>query len=155
MIKYEVLPQFKNIYADKQVKKYDDDAGFDLRFAKYIPNSVEIEQNRKTMWIYPDLIRIATGVNFEIPKGHVGLILDRSSVATKGLQVSGGVIDSGYYNEENGIVVVFHNIHNNEYYNLGDRIAQLIIVPVLNQFIEGTVEKGERGSNGFGSTGVK
>lgn len=96
-----------------------------------------------------------TGLSVEIPAGFVGLLFPRSSVYKTGLSMvnSVGVIDSDYRGE---IKVMFYDTHSSEgLYNIGDRVAQLMIVPIPSvQFeeVEELTETG-RGTGGFGSTG--
>ena len=92
----------------------------------------------------------------ELPKGYVGLICARSGLACKrGLAPANkvGVIDSDYRGE---FIVALHN-HGNESQTVipGDRVAQLLIVPVLTPAYETCDEltDTERASGGFGSTG--
>ena len=99
---------------------------------------------------------IPTGLAMEIPKGCAGLIYARSSLGTKrGLAPANkvGVIDSDYRGE---IAVVLHN-HSQETQTIapGERIAQLIITPVITPVYEEAEEltDTDRGAGGFGSTG--
>lgn len=99
---------------------------------------------------------IPTGIALEIPKGCAGLIYARSGLACKkGLAPANkvGVIDSDYRGQ---VVVVLHN-HGTETQILehGDRIAQLVITPVLTPVYEEVKELSSsgRGAGGFGSTG--
>lgn len=101
---------------------------------------------------------IPTGIALEVPKGCAGLIYARSGMACKrGLAPANkvGVIDSDYRGE---IVVVLHN-HGNAPQKVenGERIAQLIITPVLTPAYEEAQEltQSDRGTGGFGSTGSK
>ncbi len=102
-------------------------------------------------------VKIPTGIAIEIPHRNIaGLIFPRSGLATKhgiSLANSVGVIDSDYKGE---IIIVVLNQGEQAYIiNPGDRIAQLVFVPVFDVVIE-EVEKlacSERGSGGFGSTG--
>lgn len=99
---------------------------------------------------------IPTGIALEIPTGYAGLIFARSSLGTKrGLAPANkvGVIDSDYRGE---IQVVLHN-HSSQcqFVEPGERIAQIVIVPV---YTPGFVQVDElsdtlRGEGGFGSTG--
>jgi dUTP pyrophosphatase len=109
----------------------------------------------------PDFIEYGTGIAVEIPAGHVGLLFTRSSVTKKSMMLknSVGVIDSNYRGE---IKLRFAKINvepilffGDQFYYKGDRIGQLVIVPIPT--IE-LVEKEElsdsnRGNGGFGSTG--
>lgn len=99
---------------------------------------------------------IPTGLAMEVPKGYAGLVFARSSMGAKrGLAPANkvGVIDSDYRGE---IRVVLHN-HGKVAQRIepGDRIAQFLIVPVLNPIYEevAALSDTERGSGGFGSTG--
>lgn len=97
-----------------------------------------------------------TGLAMEIPEGYVGLIFPRSSISktAHSLRNAVGVIDSGYRGE---IMMKFDiNIHNSPVYNVGDRIAQIIIMPYPQIEFEEVFElaDSERGSGGFGSTGT-
>lgn len=91
---------------------------------------------------------VKTGVTADIPPGHVGLVMGRSSLARKGVGVLGGVIDSGYTGEI--IVLLTLHQHGTLPFDEGDKIAQLVVVP-LSFYIPGAVS--ERGARGFGSTG--
>ena len=100
---------------------------------------------------------ISTGLALQIPEGCAGLIYARSGLACKqGLAPANkvGVIDSDYRGE---VVVVLHN-HGLEERTVtgGDRIAQLIVTPVLTPAFEAVTEldASERGEGGFGSTGI-
>lgn len=99
------------------------------------------------------VIKVPTGIHVAVPKGHVGLIMDRSSMGSKGITVLGGVIDSDYRGE---LKVMLLNTGNTiMQFHRGDRVAQMIVVPcVQNSVVVESLEATERGSNGFGSTGV-
>lgn len=99
---------------------------------------------------------IPTGLAMEIPKGCAGLIYARSGLACKrGLAPANkvGVIDSDYRGE---FIVALHN-HGDETQTVshGERVAQLIITPVLTPaYIESDcLSNTERAAGGFGSTG--
>ena len=98
-------------------------------------------------------ITYRTGLAIEIPDGYVGLLFPRSSVYKKGqlLANSVGVIDSGYRGE---IMLKFTKSINR--YESGDRVGQIIILPFPQIEFEEVKELSEtnRGSGGFGSTGV-
>lgn len=101
--------------------------------------------------------KIPTGIALEIPAQHiVGLLFPRSGLATKhGISLANavGVIDSDYKGE---IIVAVHNQSDSEYtITPGERIAQLIFLPVYQAILEPIPQLGEssRGTGGFGSTG--
>lgn len=99
---------------------------------------------------------IPTGLAMEIPKGCAGLICARSGLACKrGLAPANkvGVIDSDYRGE---FIVALHN-HGSESQTVlpGDRVAQLLIVPVFTPAYElcDELTDTQRAGGGFGSTG--
>ena len=99
---------------------------------------------------------IPTGLAMELPRGCAGLIYARSGLACKrGLAPANtvGVIDSDYRGE---FIVALHNHGDAEQtVSNGERIAQLIITPVLTPAYEetGRLSDTDRGMGGFGSTG--
>ena len=103
-----------------------------------------------------ETVFIPTGIALEVPKGCAGLVYARSGLACKrGLAPANkvGVIDSDYRGE---ITVVLHN-HGSVSQTIenGERIAQLIITPVLQPSYEvaDQLSDTERAAGGFGSTG--
>lgn len=103
-----------------------------------------------------ETVFIPTGIALEVPKGCAGLVYARSGLACKrGLAPANkvGVIDSDYRGE---VKVALHN-HGRQAQtvNPGERVAQLLITPVLTPAYEEAEEltDTERGACGFGSTG--
>lgn len=99
---------------------------------------------------------VPTGIALEVPKGCAGLIYARSSMGTKrGLAPANkvGVIDSDYRGEVR--VVLLNHSKLPQTVEPGERVAQLIITPVLTPVYEecGDLTETCRGSGGFGSTG--
>jgi dUTP pyrophosphatase len=123
----------------------DGDAGMDLVATSIISNT-------------STQITYGLGIALEIPKGFVGLIFPRSSVRKTRLMLSNcvGVVDSGYRGE---LQATFNKINNDSVsendYKVGDRIAQIMIIPHPDiQFEEADeLSDTERGEGGFGSTG--
>jgi dUTP pyrophosphatase len=103
-------------------------------------------------------ITYGIGLALEIPFGFVGLIFPRSSVRKTRLMLSNcvGVVDSGYRGE---LQVTFNKVNQNSIaendYKIGDRIAQIMIIPHPEIEFEEANELSdtERGEGGFGSTG--
>lgn len=101
-------------------------------------------------------VKVPTGLAMAIPEGYVGLIFARSGLATKhGLTPANcvGVIDSDYRGE---ILVGLQNSGDSQFtVQPGDRIAQLMIAPVIQASIQMVDELDDtaRGAGGFGSTG--
>lgn len=98
-------------------------------------------------------IKYNFGLSFEIPVGYVGLVFPRSSCYKQKQLLSNcvGVIDSGYRGEVSAIMIGYAD----EKYNVGDRAAQIIIMPYPEIEFEVVEELSEtnRGNNGYGSTG--
>jgi len=117
------------------------DAGMDLYAASFA-----IDQNNNYVF--------GTGLAMEIPEGYVGLSIPRSSNSktAHSLRNAVGVVDSGYRGE---IMMKYDiNTHNSPVYEIGDRIAQIIIMPYPQIEFEEVFElsKTQRGKGGFGST---
>ncbi len=127
--------------AYKPMRAHDSDAGFDL-FA------------REDVALSPDKIfKVDTGVHVLIPEGYVGLILPRSSYNCAGVATPTGVIDAGYTGSISVFLVSKYDLRIFK----GNRIAQLVIVPLPDvHLVEGDVTgvKSERGLGGFGSSGA-
>jgi dUTP pyrophosphatase len=104
-----------------------------------------------------DRASIGTGIALEIPEGHAGLVLPRSGLAARygiALVNAPGLIDAGYRGE---IRVLLLNTDRTRTFEVapGDRIAQLVIVPVETPAIVevDALAVSERGAAGFGSSG--
>lgn len=131
-------------------KAHPTDAGLDLTCTNI---TSEVNECGQFVLVYH------IGIAVEIPVGYVGLIFQRSSVYKKSLTLTNavGVVDSGYRGE---ILLKFKNTSGDSIpavYNIGDRIAQLIIMPypeIEPVFVEDLSES-ERGENGFGSSDNK
>ncbi|MDQ3981494.1 MAG: dUTP diphosphatase [Actinomycetota bacterium] len=100
---------------------------------------------------------IATGIAVEIPAGYAGFVHARSGRALRdGLALvnAPGLIDSGYRGEVKVIVV---NLDPTDVVHIarGDKIAQLVVQPVVSAELEEVddLDRTERGAGGFGSTG--
>jgi dUTP pyrophosphatase len=117
----------------------------------------------------PTQITYGLGIALEIPNGFVGLVFPRSSIRKTGLELSNsvGVIDSGYRGE---LQATFNKVFGgdgmydemkvkemqpNEFYKVGDRVVQIMIIPYPSIEFEETdkLSDTERGDGGFGSTG--
>lgn len=129
-------------WAFKPTRAHKEDAGLDLR----TPIGVVIEPRTS--------IVIDTGVHVEIPHGCAGVLISKSGLNVKNGIISTGLIDEGY---TGSIIVKLFN-HGNKEVEIpaGGKISQLVIIPVLQPTIEyvDKIDGGERGSNGFGSTGI-
>lgn len=102
-----------------------------------------------------EYIEYSTGISIELPEGYAGFVFPRSSVSNYGLMLSNavGIVDHGYSGE---IMCRFRVTDWENVYNVGDRIAQLIIMPFPHIEWEEVEElnKSDRGNKGHGSTGL-
>lgn len=123
------------------IRAHADDAGLDLRS----PVDVIIKPRASVL--------IDTGIHVEIPSGYVGMIKSKSGLMVNHHIVTDGTVDAGY---TGSIRVMLFN-HGSWHYNInaGDKIAQLVIMPIITPEIEFVDRLGEteRGSDGFGSSG--
>ena len=100
---------------------------------------------------------VPTGIAVAIPRGFGGFVQPRSGLAAKHgitLTNSPGLIDSNYRGE---IIVILQNTGQDDFIiRVGDRIAQLVIMPVEHAEFEAVevLPESERGEGGFGSSGV-
>lgn len=122
-------------------KAHPEDAGFDLmaRAGQIVPAQGSA--------IFD------TGVHIEIPSGYVGFLKSKSGLNVKHGITSEGVIDAGY---TGSICVKLYNNSRIAYLvDKGDKISQLIILPIYNGELEvvDSLDETARGNNGFGSTG--
>jgi len=123
------------------------DAGADLVASE----AVRLEPGRRAV--------VGTGVSIALPEGFAAFVVPRSGLAAKhGITVvnSPGTVDAGYRGE---IKVTLLNTDAENHYDIavGDRIAQLIVMPVARaRFIPvATLPGSVRGDGGFGSTGYQ
>lgn len=122
-------------------RAHDTDAGLDLKS----PRNYYLRPN--------DSVTIDTGVHIQLPPGTAGILVAKSGLNVNKDITSTGLIDEGY---TGSIRVKLYN-HGNmaNWLMKGDKISQLVIVPVLYENIElvDELEETERGDNGFGSSG--
>jgi dUTP pyrophosphatase len=94
-----------------------------------------------------------TGVHIELPRNTVGFLKSKSGLNVKYGITNEGVIDVGY---TGSIKVKLYNNSGRDYLvNRGDKISQLVILPLITLELEevDSLEETERGDNGFGSSG--
>lgn len=122
-------------------RAHDTDAGADLR----TPERFILRANSHKV--------IDTGVHVEIPSGYAGFIKSKSGLMANDGIIVDGLIDAGF---DGSIHVCMFNLSRAyKVFEAGDKIAQLVIKEVeLPEFIQvEQIEGGERGAQGFGSTG--
>lgn len=169
--------KIKKLHPNAIIPKYSKigDAGLDLTAVSKEYYTILGEKTIDSIKSLEDLsesigyIEYAIGLSIEIPEGYVGLVFPRSSISNKHLLLcnSVGVIDSGYRGEIKCRFTwpnltdaqcpsnpIFYAQESIEEYNVGDRVAQLIIIPYPSVELEEVEElsSSERGETGFGST---
>ena len=116
-------------------------AGIDLRLSSIIKSDHGV-------------MTLGLGVAVEIPENHFGMLAVRSSIGAKGLTMTNsvGIIDSDYRGELMMKCTFQHRGYN--FPEMGERIAQLIVMPYLKTEIEIVEELTDtvRGDGGYGST---
>jgi dUTP pyrophosphatase len=127
-------------------RAHDDDAGLDLHAAE----SARIPPGGR--------VSVGTGLAVAIPEGHAGLVLPRSGLAIKrGVTLANapGLIDPGYRGE---VRVLLLNTDQSSAFECGpgDRIAQLLLVPIAaaSPVEADELDSSTRGAGGFGSSGI-
>lgn len=122
-------------------RAHDTDAGADIR----TPEGFTLKAHGSEI--------VATGVHVELPAGTVGMLKSKSGLNTRYGIVSEGVIDEGFSGE---IIVKLYNLSDHDYlFQRGDKITQLVVMPVHYVTYEQVdeIQSGERGTDGYGSTG--
>lgn len=140
--------------AKMPTRAHETDAGYDL----YAPMPVTVPRSEGAVTPHTVVIDIGsviidTGVHIEIPKGYVGFVKSKSGLNVNHGLTAEGVIDSGY---TGSIRVKLYNHTIKDYtFNEGDKIAQLVLLPIITPELEevDSLEETERGNGGFGSTG--
>lgn len=131
------------------IRAHPSDAGLDLHY--YTPAEVDVSLTPGASHGFE------TGLKIALPKRHVGLIYVRSSLGAKKnvtLSNSVGVIDADYRGEL--IVFLTNNGTEDVTINHGDRVAQLVISPIITPAVKvvDALDETVRGDGGFGSTGA-
>jgi dUTP pyrophosphatase len=134
-----------NERATLPTRAHDNDAGLDL----YAAESARLAPGAR--------VRVGTGLAVRIPEGVGGLVLPRSGLALRhGITLvnSPGLIDPGYRGEVQ--VLLLNTDPTREFQiSVGDRIAQLLLVPVVHAspLQADALDESTRGEGGFGSSG--
>ena len=136
-----------NIYVEKGAylpeRAHKTDAGLDIKARE---NRL-IKAHRGAL--------LHTGLHVQLPHGTAGLLVSKSGLNVKHGITSTGLIDEGYTGE---IMVKLYNNSDESYLvQAGDKISQLVVIPVLYEdihFVDSIDADTDRGSQGFGSTGL-
>ena len=130
-----------------------DDGAFVPTRAHEADAGLDLYAREKTIVLAKESATFDTGVHIELPPDTVGFIKSKSGLNVKHGLLSEGVIDEGY---TGSICVKLYNHSGKDYVvNRGDKISQLVILPIVKPELEivDSLESTERGDNGFGSSG--
>lgn len=140
MIKVKFIKLWRNATTPRRGSAFA--AGYDLTAIDY-KKEVDFAGD---VWVY------STGIAVELPPGYCGLLMPRSSICRTGAVMCNGVglLDEDYRGE-----ITFKFYGACKPYNVGERIGQLVIMPVPAVEFEQVEALGEteRGAGGYGSTG--
>jgi len=142
--------QIKKLSPAVSIPKYETPGSSGMDVAAYIKNNIIIYPGENAL--------VATGFSLSIPVGYEIQIRPRSGLAAKkNITVlnTPGTIDADYRGE---IKVILVNLGKDKFIiENGDRIAQMVVCPVIQANLEEVKELShtKRGSGGFGSTGTK
>lgn len=135
-----------NIYVEKGAyapyRAHKTDAGLDIR-------------SRETRLVKAHSSALFhTGLHVQLPHGTAGLLVSKSGLNVNHGITSTGLIDEGYTGEI--LVKLYNNSDENYLVHAGDKISQLVVIPVLYEdihIVDSLDENTERGDKGFGSSG--
>ena len=142
--------QIKKLSTSVSIPKYETRGSSGMDIAAYIENIIIINPGEKAL--------VSTGFSIAIPEGYEVQIRPRSGLAAKkNITVlnTPGTIDADYRGE---IKVILINLGKEKFIiKNGERIAQMVVCPVVQAYLEEVNEltNTDRGSGGFGSTGTK
>lgn len=95
--------------------------------------------------------RVPLGIGLKIPDGFLGFIAPRSSMASKGVTAELAPIDSGYRGEVHAILT--NNTSEHFEVQKGDKVAQLLVQPIILATFVYNLSSDKRNNGAFGSTG--
>lgn len=123
-------------------RAHSTDAGLDL----YTPEEFTVQGKDSEV--------IDTGVHIAIPVGYVGFVKSKSGLMVKNDITTDGTVDAGYTGSIK--VKLFNHGFDDKYFLPGQKIAQLVILPIITPELDlvDELEDTERGTGGFGSTGL-
>lgn len=120
-----------------KVSEYDNDAGIDIRLKEELtiaPHSTST---------------VGCGFGLKLPAGVMAQIITRSSISKQNITIGNAPIDASYTGEIH--MMVSNNSDKELSFKRGDRLAQLVVIPIINFKLVDSLKT--RGSNGLGSSG--
>ena len=137
-MKIEVI-KYSALDLNEMIKEsdYDNDAGIDIRLKEKIviaPHST---------------VTVGCGFGLKLPTGVMAQVITRSSISKQNITIGNAPIDASYTGEIH--MMVSNNSENFVYFDKGERLAQLVIIPIINFKLVDSLKL--RGQNGLGSSG--
>lgn len=130
-------------YENLPKRAHNNDAGADVHVCLHDTDKILVRPNTT--------VKIPLGLGLVLPDGYAAYVFPRSGLSSQGIVCELPPIDSGYRGEIHAIVTNCSN--EPKYIENGDRIGQLVIMPVVvADFVTDT--GAERGTGAFGSTGI-
>jgi len=138
----------KKLNSSVQLPSYKTNGASGMDLMAYIENSINLEPGKSCL--------VPTGLSVAFPKEYEIQIRPRSGLAAKNnvsVLNTPGTIDSDYRGEIK--IILFNHGSENFIINNNDRVAQMVLTPIVKMDLEETTELPEsiRGEGGFGSTG--
>ena len=134
-------------------RAYETDAGLDLYCLEDVTiyPTYQLDDRGNLEDNFPRIVK--TGIAIQLTDGHYGHICEKSGLASRGIKVGGGIIDSSYTGE---VKVIMYNLTASTFkFEKGQKVAQLIIQSCIQPEIEivDNLEETDRSDSGFGSSG--
>lgn len=122
-------------------RAHSTDAGLDL----FTPEEFTVQGKNSAV--------VDTGVHIAIPSGYVGFVKSKSGLMVKNDITTDGTVDAGYTGSIK--IKLFNHGYDDKHFLRGQKIAQLVILPIITPELElvSDLEETDRGTGGFGSTG--
>ena len=137
-MKIEVI-KYSTLDLNEMIKEsdYDNDAGIDIRLKEKIviaPHST---------------VTVGCGFGLKLPAGVMAQVITRSSISKQNITIGNAPIDASYTGEIH--MMVSNNSEHWAHFDKGERLAQLVIIPIINFKLVDSLKL--RGQNGLGSSG--
>ena len=137
-MKIEVI-KYSALDLNEMIKEsdYDNDAGIDIR----LKEKIEIARH--------PTVTVGCGFGLKLPTGVMAQVITRSSISKQNITIGNAPIDASYTGEIH--MMVSNNSDKELSFNCGDRLAQLVIIPIINFKLVDSLKR--RDQNGLGSSG--
>ena len=137
-MKIEVI-KYSALDLNEMIKEsdYDNDAGIDIRLIEDLTIAPQ------------STVTVSCGFGLKLPTGVMAQVITRSSISKQNITIGNAPIDTSYTGEIH--MMVSNNSNETLEFEVGERLAQLVIIPIINFDIVESLNL--RGTNGLGSSG--